>query len=803
MADTPAPNAPLNFLIRGSEYLDRFPDFKLEGRGKELKNLTGILMRKNANNVMLVGPGGTGLSALCMGLQASKNSADTPLDMINKRFYWLDTDGLFASGDIKLITEGFDRTIKTLTDEPNTVLIINDTKAFMDAARNNGCTNFVNSMMSAIEKGKFQAIFESSEANADSIEKMHSDITDHFTKMRLEEPTPEDLKLIVNAVLGGLEKFHGIKASPEAAAVAIDVTTKYRTEEASLSRAQPERALTLIDRAFTAYRQKAHAKPHGLDALETRLTEVNSAITNGVFTADLNGRTPEELESIKVATETDITEVKQAWESLQTEIKALYEKQRGAEKLLVTLQNQYEEELKAQKDRADKAEESFREAQQRVNEAKKPEGETVAPAAVPAGPRKSFFNKVIAQGMAVDQGDENNPNRPKTTPEKIEIVKTELATLMDKYSKIMAEINAPLQLNPEHILAEFSMLSGISVSKLTQDEKEKIKKLKTTLTSRVYDQDGPLTAIANAIRVSRTGLGEPTEPEGAFMLLGPPGCGKTETALALAEALYDTDKALVRLDMAGYSEKNDVKKIIGCPPGYEGYEQGGDLTNIVLKNPRRVILLDEFDKGHVDTYDVLLSVLSAGRLPDNHGRIADFTQSFIIMTANIGSKHFLNPDLTEDEAREEAMKEIRATFRPEFIDRFAGGKNIICYKKLQPETIAKIAKRQISKLNERMAAMGLELYMEPEQITELVKYKSPGHSARGIAGFFKTDIKPILADTILDTPGAKGVMKMHIHPETHELIVDAPVPAIEIERPSNQNLVMPGTAAFNQTLKQG
>jgi ATP-dependent Clp protease ATP-binding subunit ClpB len=802
MADTPAPNAPFNFLIRGSEYLDRVPDFKLVGRDKELKNLTGILMRKNANNVMLVGPGGTGLSALCMGLQASKNQPDTPLDMINKRFYWLDTDALFASGDVKLITDGFERAIKTLTDEPNTVLIINDTKAFMDGARNNGCTNFVNSLMSAIEKPKFQAIFESSEADADSIAKMHSDITDHFTRMRLEEPTPEDLKLIVNAVLGSLENFHGIKASPEAAAVAIDVTTKYRTEESSLSRAQPERALTLIDRAFTAYRQNAHAKPHGLGALETLLTEVNAAITNGTFTAELNGRTPEELETIKVAAESDIAEVKQNWESLQAEIKSLYDKQRDAEKFLVTLQNQYDVELKEQADRAANIDKAYQEKQAKAAEsaaAAKPEG--AAPVPAPSA-RKSFFSGIVAKGGAMDQGD-NNPDSPKTTVQKIEIVKADLAVLTDKYNKIMADINAPLQLKAEHVLAEFSTLSGISVSKLTQDEKEKIKKLNATLTSRVYDQDAPLKAIADAIRVSRTGLGEPTEPEGAFMLLGPPGCGKTETALALAEALYDTDKALVRLDMAGYSEKNDVKKIIGCPPGYEGYEQGGDLTNIVLKNPRRVILLDEFDKGHVDTYDVLLSVLSAGRLPDNHGRIADFTQSFIIMTANIGSKHFLNPDLTEDEAREEAMKEIRATFRPEFIDRFAGGKNIMCYRKLQAPTIVKIATRNISKLNTRLEAMGLQLYMEPDQIAELVKYKSPGHSARGIAGFFKTDIKPILANTILDTPGAKGVMKMHMHPETHELIVDAPIPAIEIEKPSNQNVILPASAAFNQSLKQG
>ena len=252
MQTTITPNT-RDFLIPGDEYLAQQPDFKLVGRDAELKKLSGILMRKNAHNVLVVGAGGVGCSAICLGLQEQKNSDGAPLDIVGKKIFWLDTDGLFASGDHATINESFQKLMRTLsrTGSRDTVLIIEDARVFIDAARNNGCSHFINSIMREVKSGRFQAIFETRDEDLEVILKSHPDMNETFTMMDVQEPHDNVLKDIVADVSQGLESHHGIDVSEEAIETAIELTNKYRVRDMSLSRAQPERALNLIDRALT------------------------------------------------------------------------------------------------------------------------------------------------------------------------------------------------------------------------------------------------------------------------------------------------------------------------------------------------------------------------------------------------------------------------------------------------------------------------------------------------------------------------------------------------------------------------
>ena len=255
-----------NFLIRGADYLSKHADFKLVGRDRELKRLSRILMRSTANSVLLVGPGGVGCTALCLGLEAAKKEPNTPFDIVNKRIYWLDTDGLFSSGNAATMNENFQKMLRHLSRYPDSLLIIEDMRDFVEATRNNGLTHFINALMRQVDNRKFQVIFETRDQDLEIVLKCHSNMTELYTMLDLGEPDAESLRLIVRDAVKSLERYHSVPVDDDAVATSIELTTKYRVREMSLSRAQPERSMNLLDRALTSYRQQAHTRPRGRDA---------------------------------------------------------------------------------------------------------------------------------------------------------------------------------------------------------------------------------------------------------------------------------------------------------------------------------------------------------------------------------------------------------------------------------------------------------------------------------------------------------------------------------------------------------
>jgi len=703
---------PLDNLIRGEDVLARHPDFKLVGRDGALQKISGMLMRQRAHNVLLVGPGGVGCTAICMGLQACKEDPDVPFDIISKRFYWLDSDGLFSSGNHGEINERFAKLTRTLKRSKSSVLIVEDTRGFLDAARNNGCTHFVNAIMRDVGNGRYQAILETRDEDLEVVLKCHSNIREFFTMMDVREPDEASLSVIVQVASASLQNHHRIAISGAARETAIDLTGKYRVVDMSLSRAQPDRTLNLLDRALTSFRQSAHAEPPRIAALEARLADARQQ--GDMAEADPLSRQLEEARS--------------DWAETSAQLKRLYIDQRDGEEEIRRL----EEELEQERARAEEAR-------------KADPAEDEAPEAPSPKPFSGFSARLGSSGFGTRE-----ENRLLDEIRRAEAV---VAQTKQAFDELTARVNADLELGPGWVMAEFSRISGVPVEKLNQDERQKLLALEDSLKARVFGQDEAVAKLTGAVHMAYAGLKDPDKPQGSFLFCGPSGVGKTEIAKALASALKDDEKAMLRFDMSEYMEKHATAKLIGAPPGYEGYEAGGILTNSVRRHPHSIILFDEVEKAHPDVFNIFLQVLDDGRLTDNRGLTVSFADTLIIMTTNIGQPHFLRPELGFDEAMALTMADLDSHFRPEFLNRFSGRENIVGFNMLSLAIVEKIARRQLQKVNDKIAEAGSRIVMSDMVVTAICKDKyDPTRGARGVPGFFEASIYPAVARAILENP---------------------------------------------------
>lgn len=693
----------MDYLTRGDDYLSRTPQFKLVDRAVELARLSSILIRSKANSVLLVGPAGVGCTALCMGLQASKKDPNAPFDIVSKRLFWLDTDGLFSQGDSARINESFQKIMNRLYRTPESVLIIEDTKDFIEAARNNGSMHFINALALAIKSNRTQVILEARDEDLDVILKAHSDIREVFTLIDLEEPIADALLKIVEYSASHLQEFHRIRIAPDAIKAAIDLTTKYRSRDGGINRAQPERSTALLDRALSTYRLNAHRMPPGLEKAQA---------------AQAIAKTEAEIK----AADAEIQRILSDWEAKQQQIKTLYKRQRDGETAVLDLEGQLATQIKAEQESRQSG---------LVAEEKQ------------VGRIAKFARLATGAGIESDA---------------VGAIKAQIKQFQDEIDKnkaafdaLTTELNDHLELTRDIVLQEFSAISGISVTKLNENEREKLRNLEAGLKKRIFGQDHVVNHLANAVKTARVGRRNQERPQAAFMLMGPSGVGKTEIAKALAESLLDDEKALTRFDMSEYMEKHAVSRLIGAPPGYEGFEAGGILTNAMRKNPLRVLLFDEIEKAHPDVFNVFLQILSDGRLTDNVGRTVSFSDSIIIMTTNIGQPHFLNPDLTFDQGVEAAMEEVGKTYRSEFLNRFAGRQNIICFNKLDLASIQKIVRREFDNMNQTYGQDGIEIVVSDDDLQAFcAAHYDPAIGARGLPGFIQTTIEPIIVNMILD-----------------------------------------------------
>ena len=694
----------MNYLTRGEDYLARTPNFRLVGRDEELKALCAILVRKMANSILLVGPGGVGCTALCKGLQASKLDPNAPFDIVSKRIFWLDTDSLFSSGDSASINAAFQKLMHVLYQTPDSILVIEDTRDFIEAARNTGTMHFINALCLAIKTNKTQAILESRDEDLDAILKGHSDMHELFTLIDLEEPTGQALYDIVADAAQDLQDYHQIKISDDAVRAAIELTTKYRAQDSGKGRAQPERSVSLIDRALSTYRLEAHRKPPGLTGAEQEKSRAKTARE-------------------KAAADDRITELTTGWASYQDQVRTLHRRQRDGEIAVVELETELETQLEAEKTARDNGE---------------------------AGEEKLTGRIARFAKMATGAGMESDTVQRLRL--QINKFQAEIKINRDGFNELTKSFNDSLELTREVVLKEFSLISGISVNKLNENEREKLRNLEGDLKKRIFGQDHAIQLLANAVKTARVGRRNQDKPQAAFMFMGPSGVGKTEIAKALAQSLLDDEKALTRFDMSEYMEKHAVSRLIGAPPGYEGFEVGGILTNAMRKNPLRVLLFDEIEKAHPDVFNVFLQILSDGRLTDNVGRTVSFSEAIIIMTTNIGQAHFLNPALTVEKANAAALEEVGKTYRSEFLNRFAGRQNIVCFNKLDLPSIERIVRREFDSMDKTYAGDGINLTVTDADLKAFCKgHYDPAIGARGLPGFIQANIEPIVVNMILES----------------------------------------------------
>ena len=720
-----------DILIRGSEYLTRFPDFQLVGRGEELIDLQTILMRRDANGVLLTGASGVGMTALCLGLQASKNDLKTPLDIVNMRIFWLDSDKLFESGNSGEIHQTFEKIRTILKQDTQTVLVIENAGNFIDSARNSGCSTTINALLGDIKNGRYQCILETPYSDLGKVIKCDSDIPSEFTVMEVKEPKGDALRAILTASAPSYEAHHGIKISPEAIEIAAMLSEKYKVKDLP---SQPSGALTLIDRALSAYRLKAHSEPFQIQAIQKELDNVDKALA-GEKIDILSGKTEDDL---RVQRDVLLVEIKTAsaeWDELQRQFRKAYEEKRRAEQDVVSLEEQIEAQNMA--DKAVVAQESFKKVSDPFDGFDDLETSEVL----------KMRDRIKERRSAADMGAK-------------------------RFQELADKVNSQLLLTPDHVLAMFSRISGIPVSKLTQDAREKLLNLDVTLKKRVYGQDHAVDALADAIRSARMGLQDPTKPQACFLFQGPSGTGKTEIVKALAAALYDDESALLRLDMSEYMEKHAVARLIGAPPGYAGFEEGGELTNEMEKNPNRVILVDEIEKAHPDVFNLFLQILDDARVTSGQGITAHFENTIIVMTTNIGASYFLDPNMTFDEASDAAKRELQGHFRNEFLNRFGGKENIVGFNKLELETLQRIAKRELETLNKGLENKGLSVLLSTADINRICEDRyDPNNGARAIPGYFAKAIRSKVARFMLEHPEQKGMLCMEYNPDTRDVVL--------------------------------
>ena len=677
-------------LIRGRDQLAKFPTFRLIGRDADLRQMSAILTRSRSNSLLLVGPGGVGCTAVCLGLQALKDSPDAPFDIASKRFFWLDVDRLFADG--AEVQEKFNRTMATLWRTPDSVLVIENTREFIEASRSSGHGHFVNALLNAVKHDKTQVIFEVRDEDLEHVLRWHGDIAETCTLHDLKEPAGDDLRAIVGDVVVDLTRHHGgIAVAPDAIDAAIEVTNKYRNA-GGITRAQPDRAIILIDRALAAYRLDAHRRPPGSEELEARIAATEDPAERAALSADLAA-------------------LASRWEATQREIRAALAETRDAE----TAVSEFEDKLVQQ--------------QQREEQLRGSGNATMALSGMES-PEVSGIRSRIAQYTAL------------------------IKQHRGRYEALTAEINRTLAMKRHDVLREFSSISGVPMKKLGEDEMATLRGLEASLNKRIFGQADATRRVANAIKVARVD-GSGDGPAASFLLLGPSGTGKTEMAKALAANLMGDAKALVRFDMSEYMERHAVAKLIGAPPGYEGFEAGGILTNSVRRNPVGVYLFDEIEKAHPDVFNVFLQILSDGRLTDNIGREVSFQDIIIVMTSNIGQSAFLDPLLSFEDAMIEAGRELESTYRGEFLNRFNGRQNIIWFNRLGLDSIRRIFVREITDLNARYAERNITVSISEADIDRFCEGTyDPKVGARGLPGHIRSSVQPVIVDYVLS--GGKG-----------------------------------------------
>jgi len=672
------------------------------GRDEEIRRVMQVLSRRTKNNPVLIGEPGVGKTAIVEGIAHRIVQGDVPEPLKNKRIFALDIGALIAGTKYRGEFEDRLKAVLREIQESNgeIILFIDELHTIVGAGAAEGAVDAANMLKPALARGELHAI------GATTIDEYRKHIEKdpalerRFQPILVEEPSVEDTISILRGLKEKYEVHHGVRITDAAIVAAAQLSHRYITD-----RYLPDKAIDLIDEAASKLRIEIDSMPEELDELERKIKQLE--IEREAVKRELTSNYATEID--KKATQKKLEEIEQELASLREERDRLRAHWQTEKELIKSIRDMKEQIEKA-KIEAEKAER---------------EGDYARVAELRYGVIHSLEMKL------------------KETTQKLAEVQKDLRMLKE-------EVDA------EDIAEIVSKWTGIPVQRMLESERTKLLHMEERLHERIVDQEEAVRAVSNAIRRARAGLQDERRPIGSFLFIGSTGVGKTELAKALAELLFNDENAMIRIDMSEYMERFSVSRLIGAPPGYVGYEEGGQLTEAVRRKPYSVVLLDEIEKAHPEVFNILLQVLEDGRLTDSKGHVVNFKNTIIIMTSNIGS-HIIqekmsrmtdeNRDKIMEELRNELMQILRQTIRPEFLNRID---EIIFFKPLTKSDILKIVDLQIKQINKRLEKNNMKIELTDKARVWLADIGyDPTFGARPLRRVIQKHILDQLAEKIL------------------------------------------------------